>query len=36
VAEDPANAEQVAEFVTLVQNFQLATNDPWFHKWIYE
>ena len=36
VADDPANAEQVAEFVTLVQNFQLATNDPWFHKWIYE
>ena len=36
VAEDPANAEQVAEFVTLVRNFQLATNDPWFHKWIYE
>jgi len=36
VAEDPANADQVAEFVSLIQNFQLATNDPWFHKWIYE
>jgi hypothetical protein len=36
IAEDPANAERVTEFVSLVQNFQLATNDPWFHKWIYE
>jgi N-sulfoglucosamine sulfohydrolase len=36
VADDPAYEAQVAEFVSLVQNFQLATNDPWFHKWIYE
>ncbi len=36
VAEDPVNAAQVAEFVSLIQNFQLATDDPWFHKWTYE
>jgi N-sulfoglucosamine sulfohydrolase len=36
VAEAPEQAEQIAEFVTLVQNFQIETSDPWFHKWIYE
>jgi hypothetical protein len=36
LAELPEQAEQVAEFVTLIQNFQIETSDPWFHKWIYE
>ena len=36
LADVPEQAEQIAEFVTLVQNFQIETSDPWFHKWIYE
>jgi N-sulfoglucosamine sulfohydrolase len=36
LADDPAQSKRVAEFVTLLQDFQLATKDPWFHKWTYE
>lgn len=36
LAEVPEQAEQIAAFVTLIQNFQIETSDPWFHKWIYE
>ncbi len=36
LADDPAQADRVAEFSRLVQEFQLETGDPWFHKWIYE
>ena len=36
LADDPAHAERVTEFSQLLQNFQIETGDPWFHKWIYE
>ena len=36
LAEDEERTAQVAEFVALLQNFQMETSDPWFHKWIYE
>ncbi|MFZ4668552.1 MAG: sulfatase [Microthrixaceae bacterium] len=36
VADQPEHAELVAEFISLVQHFQLSTDDPWFHKWFYE
>ncbi|MEX0767022.1 MAG: sulfatase [Microthrixaceae bacterium] len=36
LAEEEDRAAQVADFVTLLQNFQIETSDPWFHKWIYE
>ena len=36
LAEDPTQSERVGEFVALIQDFQLNTGDPWYHKWIYE
>lgn len=36
LADDPAHADRVADLVARIQDFQQATNDPWFHKWIYE
>jgi N-sulfoglucosamine sulfohydrolase len=36
LADDSGHSALVAEFVTLVQEFQRTTGDPWFHKWVYE
>ncbi len=36
LADDPAHADLVADFTQRIQQFQIATNDPWAHKWFYE
>lgn len=36
LADDPSQAERVTELSQRIQDFQLETGDPWFHKWIYE
>ncbi len=35
-ASDPAQADRVAEMTALLRDFQVATRDPWAHKWSYE
>jgi len=36
LADDPRQSALVGDFVTLVQDFQVDTQDPWFHKGEYE
>lgn len=36
LADDPAHAGLVADFVQKIKRFQQETSDPWFHKWTYE
>lgn len=36
LGDDPSQVERATELSQRIQNFQLETGDPWFHKWIYE
>lgn len=36
IADNPECSDLVQSFIAKLKGFQQRTNDPWFHKWIYE
>lgn len=36
IANEPSNKSILNEFIEDIKKFQKETNDPWFHKWVYE